>query len=393
MSQLSLFRSNQQFQSIALSQMLTVFGSNLIIPVLPIYLKLQGFSDTKIGILMGVAALGALVVRPWCGKLVDIRGSRPVLLFGQALTAFGVAAYFWTSAFLPLILLRFFQGVAMAFYGTASMTFASSVETSDRIAGAIALYTVFTMVGLGIATSGGPLVFGIIGFKNLAGFGLATILFAAAIMIFRSKAIPPVAGKQRAPFLTVLRTKEVLAPTVCLFASNFACMTAFTYVPLLALSKSMPFSGFFVSFMIAVVVARLSVNQLASRARTVVLATLASIINALGVIIVAVYTSPVTLVAAGSCIGIGFGLIFPILAVYVIQHNNPVNKGAALSILSGAGDVGNALGASVLGIVADIFGYRALFAVATGVVLVCTWHFYASLAAQDVEATAATQQE
>jgi predicted MFS family arabinose efflux permease len=145
--------------------------------------------------------------------------------------------------------------------------------------------------------------------------------------------------------------------------------------------------------MIAVVVARLSVNQLASRARTVVLATLASIINALGVIIVAVYASPVTLVAAGSCIGIGFGLIFPILAVYVIQHNNPVNKGAALSILSGAGDVGNALGASVLGIVADIFGYRALFAVAAGVVLVCTWHFYVSLAAQDVEATAATQQE
>lgn len=390
MSQLSLFRSNQQFQSIALSQMLTVFGSNLIIPVLPIYLKLQGFSDTKIGILMGVAALGALVVRPWCGKLVDIRGSRPVLLFGHALTAFGVAAYFWTSAFLPLLLLRFFQGVAMAFYGTASMTFASSVETSDRIAGAIALYTVFTMVGLGIATSGAPLVFDTIGFKSLAGFGLATILFAAAIMIFRSKAIPPFAGKQRAPFLTVLRTKEVLAPTVCLFASNFACMTAFTYVPLLALSKSMPFSGFFVSFMIAVVVARLSVNQLASRVRTVVLATIASLINALGVILAAIYTSPATLVAAGSCIGIGFGLIFPILAVYIIQHNNPANKGAALSILSGAGDVGNALGASVLGIVADVFGYQALFAVAAGVVLVCTWHFYASLAAQDVEATAGT---
>jgi MFS family permease len=381
MSQLSLFYSNQQFQTVALSQMLTTFGSNLLIPVLPIYLKLQGFSDTKIGILMGIAALGALIVRPWCGKLVDSRGSRPVLLFGQALTAFGVAAYFLVSAFLPLLLLRFFQGMAMAFYGTASVTFASSVESSDKIAAAIALYTVFTMVGLGIATSGAPLLFGILGFKSLTGVGLAAILFAAGIMSFRGKTIAPAAGKQRAPFLAVLRAKEVLAPTICLFASNFACMTMFTFVPLLALSKSMPFSGFFISFMLAVVATRLSVNQLAYRIRTVILATLASLINALGVILVAAYISPATLIAAGSCIGIGFGLIFPVMTVYVVQHSHPANKGAALSILTGAGDVGNALGASVLGIVADIFGYQALFAASAVVVLLCTWHFYASLAA------------
>ena len=63
MSQLTIFRINPQFQAIALSQLLTVFGSNLIIPILPVYLKIQGFTDTKIGILMGIAALGALVVR------------------------------------------------------------------------------------------------------------------------------------------------------------------------------------------------------------------------------------------------------------------------------------------------------------------------------------------
>jgi len=221
MSQLTIFRSNRQFQTIALSQMLTTFGSNLLIPVLPVYLKLQGFSDTKIGILMGVTALGALVIRPWCGKMVDKRGSRPVLLFGQTLTAFGVMAYFWASSFLPLLFLRFFQGIALAFYGTASVTFASSVETPEKTAGAIALYTVFTMVGMSIATSSAPFIFDSMGFHSLVGLGLITTLSAFWVMISRGKTIPPVAGGKRAPFLTVLRTKEVLAPTVCLFASKF----------------------------------------------------------------------------------------------------------------------------------------------------------------------------
>lgn len=385
MSQLAILRSNRQFQSIALSQMLTIFGSSLLMPVLPVYLKLQGFSDTKIGILMGVAALGALVVRPWCGKAVDSRGSRPVLLFGQALTAIGVAAYFWTVNFLPLLFVRFFQGVALAFHGTASVTFASSVETPQRTAGAIALYTVFTMVGLGVATSGAPFVFEMVGFYNLVGIGLVCVLAASGIMSLRAKTIPPVASGRKTSFMSVLRTKEVLAPTVCLFASNFAYMTAFTFVPLTALSEGIPFTNFFVAFMIAVVGARLSVNHLVARAGIVRLATVSSIINVLAEILVAIVVNPWSLAVAGCFIGIGFGMIFPILTVYVVQHNSPANKGAALSALSGAGDVGNALGASVLGVIADLFGYPALFAAAAALVLLCTWHFYTSLAAKPAQ--------
>ena len=387
MSQLSILRSNRQFQTIALTQTLTVFGSNLLIPVLPVFLKLQGFSDTKIGILMGITALGALIVRPWCGRTVDKQGSRPVLLFGQTLTAIGIGAYFWSTSFLPLLLLRFFQGIAQAFYGTAAVTFASSVETPANTAGAIALYTVFTMIGMSLATSSAPFIFGSIGFHNLLGLGLAMIVAGIGIMLIRGKAIPPVAGGLRVPFMDVLKSREVAAPAVCLFASNFSCVTAFTFVPLIALSLAIPFSSFFIGFMVAVVSARLLVNSLTAYAGPVSLATSSSLLNILGVVLVAVYTTPVTLAVAGCLIGIGFGLIFPLLAVYVVQHTSPANKGAALSIITGAGDVGNALGASVLGVVAEFFGYRALFLASGAVVLLCTWYFYNSLksAAAEIE--------
>ena len=67
------------------------------------------------------------------------------------------------------------------------------------------------------------------------------------------------------------------------------------------------------------------------------------------------------------------------LTVYVIQRIPPAIKGTALSILTAAGDVGNALGAAMLGIVAEWFGFRWVFASAALVVLLCARYFYVTL--------------
>lgn len=172
---------NRQFQNIALSQLFTVFSTNLLLPVLPVYLKLRGFSDGQIGIIMGITAIGALTVRPWAGLRVDERGSRPVILFGQALTALGLAGFLWANSFFSFLGLRLLQGVAMAFYGTGAITFASSVERPENTAGAISLYSVATMVGLGVATGSAPLLYDQLGFKPLIILGLAAVGTAAAV--------------------------------------------------------------------------------------------------------------------------------------------------------------------------------------------------------------------
>ena len=150
---------NRQFQSIAWMQVFNVFSSNLIAPVLPLYLALQGLSASNIGLVMGIAALGALIVRPWAGRAVDTRGSRPVIIFGQSLMAVCFTAYIFFTGFLPMLLVRFLHGAAMAFYGTAAVTFASNVESPQNTASAISLYTVFTMIGMGSATSLAPFFF------------------------------------------------------------------------------------------------------------------------------------------------------------------------------------------------------------------------------------------
>ena len=380
MNPLLLLLKNRQFQSIAGVQVFNVFGAQLLAPVLPLYLASHGLSASQIGMVMGITAIGALIMRPSSGRSVDRYGSRPIILFGQSVLAVCLSAYFWFTGFIPLLIIRFLHGAAQSFYSTASVTFASSVESPQNTAGAISLFTVFTMVGLGAATSLAPLLYLEISFFPLVGLSLLSLAIAIAFALFRARPIAPLKDAERMPFSSVMHLPAVWAPTVCLFASNFAFSTLFTFVPLYALSESVSgYSSFYICFAVAVIVTRLAVQSLTQTFSAEMVATVASALNVLSALVVMVNPSAWTFGLSGILVGLGFGIIFPALTVYVIQRIPPAVKGTALSILTAAGDVGNALGAAMLGIVAEWFGFRWVFAAAALVVLLCARYFYVTL--------------
>lgn len=372
--------SNRQFQGIAAIQVLNVFGANLLAPVLPLYLSVQGLSASDVGMIMGIMAIGALVMRPWAGRAVDSQGSRPVILLGQALLGICFASFLLFTGFWPLLLVRFVQGAAQSFYSTASVTFASSVESPQNTASAISMYTVFTMVGLGSATSLAPFLYNALGFPALVLITLLTLGAASSVAVWRTRPIPPLRDAVLQPFAEVLRIKAVWAPTVCLFASNFVFSTLFTFVPLYALSESVAgYSVFYVSFAVAVIITRMGVQQLTRSFRAEKVATAASLMNVASALLLSLHPSPFTFAVSGILVGLGFGVIFPALTVYVIERISPAVKGTGLSILTAAGDVGNALGAAILGIIAEWLGFRWVFAISAAVVLVCARYFYDTL--------------
>lgn len=377
MGNLKVIFTNKQFQGIALAQLLTVFGSTLLSPILPVYLKMQGLSDSQIGLIIGISAFGALVFRPWAGKSVDKHGSRPLVLVGQILTMVSISAFIWISGFIPLLLTRLLQGIASSFYGTAAVTFASSIGAGQYAESAVAFYSVFTMLGMGIASSGGPLLFHVLDFQPLVFLSLIALIMATCFFAVRTVPIAPPSQKKRASFGVVLKSKEVFVPTVCQFASNFAFSAGFTFVPLYAMSQHMTsYSIFFVTFTVAVVAVRMGVQYINMRWSSEKSALIASFLNVFSMALLAVSANTLIFAVSGILVGLGFGIVFPSMAGFVVTHTQAANRGTALSILTASGDVGFALGASVLGGVADLFGYQALFAVATIIVFACTYYYY-----------------
>lgn len=368
---------NRQFLCIACVQMLTVFSTSLLSPVLPVHFKVQGMSEAEIGFIMGIVSLGAMLVRPWTGWCVDRKGSRLTVLTGQLMAAAGIAGFIWITGFWPFLLLRFFQGIAMAFFGTGGITFASGVETPANTPAAIGYFSLFTMIGLGFGTSLAAFLYHAFHFEAVIAVSLTTAVTATAVMWLFSRPQPVLESEKRTPFRTVLVRPEVSAPSVCLFASNFALGTAFTFVPLLAFYLQIEhYVVFFVAFSLSVVCARVSLPYLHARSRPEYTAVYASCLNIGSALCIAAVPSLYSLVAAGIMIGFGFGVIYPTMAGYLVQRVQPESKGTALSILAGSGDIGNALGASVLGMVAQGFGFTAVFLGSAAVSALSVYYFY-----------------
>ena len=81
--------------------------------------------------------------------------------------------------------------------------------------------------------------------------------------------------------------------------------------------------------------------------------------------------SPVVLIAAGLSYGAGLGVAFPAFVILVVQRIEVANRGTSLGIMIGAGDIAIALSVSILGAIAQHFGYFYLFLATTVVLSVC----------------------
>jgi len=384
---LSVFK-NKQFQSLVTSHLGTTLGMNLILPVLPVFLQSNGFAETQIGMIMGITAVGALLVRPWVGLRIDTSGSRPSILIGQLLLIISTAGYLGARSFAAFFGLRLLYGVALAFYGTGAVTFASHVESGEGTSNAIALYTLSTMLAIGLAMSISQIAFDMFGFGTLIIISLVLIGIAFGVVSLRSHPIKPSAGGIRIPFIVVLKSKVVLSTTICQFAANFSFSALFTFIPLAALDKGIQFySLFFISFAVLVIGSRFCVQSINNKFGLEKAALYASLTMLISVLILFANISPATLIVSGILFGLGFGVVFPTLVMLLIGRVDQTNRGTSLSILIAAGDTGVALSATILGGVAEHLGYPYLFLITAMILIVGTYFFHKILSNEDSAAS------
>jgi MFS family permease len=86
-----------------------------------------------------------------------------------------------------------------------------------------------------------------------------------------------------------------------------------------------------------------------------------ALVEAVGLLIVAVAHDMVTVVAGGLIMGAGLSLLFPALALLVINRTDPSQQGAALGGFTSFWDIGLAVGGPFAGLVANLANYPAVY--------------------------------
>jgi len=178
----------QSDASVTLIRTLTVtvfllwLGSTSIIPMLPVYIRQLGGSDTLAGLVMASFFAAGVIFQYPVGKLADRIGRKPVLLAGLVVYA---AASFAFLAPIPAdvaILLRGLQGVGAGGAAIASLAMVSGAVAEERRGRAFASIISAEIAGMAV----GPLIGSIVGAHHM------WIMFLASGVIACIAAVPAV---------------------------------------------------------------------------------------------------------------------------------------------------------------------------------------------------------
>lgn len=343
-----------------------------VLPVLPRYVAGPvGAGDLAVGVVVGAFALSAVVGRPIGGRMADVRGRRPVILWGLGISVVAGALLFVPLGVAWLVFARLVLGLGDGWVFTAALAWALDAAPPRARGRAIALFGLAVWGGLTFGSVAGELAFRLGSFEAVWAF--ATLAPAVGMVVVarlreevaaspRGGSLP--ARPRRLPRFPPI-PRPALAPGAALGLSTVGYGTMAGFVVLLLAERGVGGGAtVFTVFAASVVVARLAGGGLVDRLGPVPCAAGAGLAEAGGLALLAGAGSLPVAVAGAVTMGIGFSLIFPALALIVVEAVDDRDRGVALGVFTGFFDIGVGVGAPLAGAVAAVAGYEAAFWVA-----------------------------
>ncbi len=367
---------------VALFGYLFLYMSVSMFFLLPLFLGGFGPSKGRVGLIMGIHSVLAILARPVFGRAIDRRGGRRFALWGIVVLAATVPLFHLVrdAGAFPL-LLRAVSGVGWGVGMTATIGVCSDFAPAASLARSMGIIGVAGLV----ANALGPLLAEeLIRRSGFGGMFDAAFVFlvAALICLFltrRSPACPR--AEPSAPAAAPLRNVPAISLLVIAAMPIFHGAvrgTMIYFVALFGASVGIARVGpFFLVFSLAAILTRFTIADLSDRYGRKRIVILAAVIIGLNLFVLSRMNSFGTLILTGFVGGLGQGLIFPALSTYIIDFLGRANKGLAISLYLSLFDVGMGIGAPFFGWVSDRVGYRGMYVGAGLLLLASTLIFMA----------------
>jgi MFS family permease len=337
-----------------------------VLPALPAYVRGPlGASDLAVGLVVTSSSIAALLARPFTGYLAEARGRRRVMLLGTALMAAGGAGYLFASGVPGLIATRLLLGLGEACMFTSGSVWVITIAPPERRGQLIGWYGVSQWFGLTV----GPLI----GSQLLAARGYTAVwLFAAAAPLAGVAICAWLVDRPTPP--TPVRPRLLPGPAIgpglalALASTGYATLAAFIVLYLARLhagSGAVPFAVFAAAY----VGTRFALGHLPDRLGPQRVALAAAAGEAAGLLLIAAGGSAWTAALGALVMGVGFSLVYPSLALMVINASPEGERGAAIGAYTSFWDLGLAVSGPAIGSVAAAAGYQIAFLAAAGCAL------------------------
>ena len=341
------------------------FGSfYLLLPTLPQYVSSLGGTSGQVGMVMGFFTLASVMVRPYFGRLSDLRGRKLLLLIGSGFHLLFPLVYIATQAVMPFYLVRIGHGIAHASFLVASMAYIADLAPPERRGEILGIFGTSNVLAMAIFPAWGAKVIvsgaGFTYLFTLSSF-IAAIAFLAVMVPADIRTSGHHGGKPQG-FLKAGGRREVFLPSLALFGGAVCYGAVLTFLPLFAPQRAIPdFGIFFTAYAVSTVLSRVGTGKLSDRIgrRKVIVPCMLLLTITMGLL--TFLYSVWFLALIGVLFGLSFGSLMPNLNALVVDLTPAQQRGSALAFFISSIDVGITVGSMALGFVGESLGYPAVY--------------------------------
>jgi MFS family permease len=336
-----------------------------VLPVLPRYVRGPiGAGDLAVGIVIGAYAITGLLLRPVAGRLADRWGRKPTVLLGSLLLAVSGLLNIPGLGIAGLIAARLVLGVGEGALYTAGSAWIVDMAPIARRGRILGLYGLAVWGGLSVGPLAGELILNAGGYRAVWIFAAAMPLLGAAIAACIADPFKPLSHAEPHPLIA----PEAVRPGLAIALASIGYATLAAFIVLMLEARGIGHGAtVFAAFAAMIVVARLALGGLPDRIGPARVAIGAVLVEAAGLLAMAVAQSLSVALIGGMAMGAAFSLLNPSLMLIAVGKVSESARGAAMGTYTAFFDAGVGIGAPLAGLTAALSSYEGAFVLAAAI--------------------------
>lgn len=356
------------FVTVVTSGLFYFMSLGMQLPTVPKFIKGElGGSELAVGVIVGSFSIGAVTIRPIAGRLGDSGGRRPLVIVGALLVSASVLLYSLIDSGAMLFAARLFGGVGEAGFFVGAGTMVTDLAPADRRGEAISYWSVAVYGGLAMGPTLGEFV--------LAGDHYGRVWVVAAVLSLMAALVGLVTNEtadletkhEPAPLIN----RNAIGPGTVLFLGMISMSGFAAFIPLYVSDIGMKDSAMiFLLYGSTVLLVRVLGAKIPDRLGTLLTGTIAMVLSATGLIVVAATGNPAGLYIGTFVFSIGMSLLYPAMLTMALIGVPDSERGSAVGTISSFFDLAQGIGAAVLGLSVAVAGFQVAFITAAVFMLI-----------------------
>ncbi len=359
-----LFTSDFLFATLA--NFTNAFGMQMLVATLPVYVIRMGGSQSDAGLVTGALAFTALLFRPFVGWLTDAWRRLPLILIGTCCYGLASCVYLLAGSIPALVLGRFVNGFGLCCYTTSSNAYVADIAPLRQRAEAVGLFAAAQALGLIVGPVVGFILIGATGFRYLFYFsgGLAFTAFFISLFM-RERRKPPKTEHRPWSWRTGIVAVDALPTAWMALCMGMGFGTISAFISIFAQSRDLQNPGFFfMAQAVALLISRTFAGRLADRYGRAVAIVPGILLMTTALALLPVAQGFLHFVISASLFGLGFGTAQPATMALLIDRVRPEQRGLATGTYFTGFDGGISIGAILLGVVSQHWGFGVMWLLA-----------------------------